>query len=59
MLFIASKMVEKGYSFEDMRYGDDLNGREQYADEVGEFMSEMKEIGRAAFYEKYKEFKLY
>lgn len=59
MLYIASKHVGKGYGYEDMKYGDDMNGREQFAEEVGEYMTEMQDIGRIAFYEKYKEFKLY
>jgi len=63
-LFIASKYVSKGYSQDDMRYGDDcyeLTGAEGRAikDEIAEYMSEMQEIGRTAFYEKYKAFKLY
>jgi hypothetical protein len=63
-LFIASKYVSKGYSQEDMRYGDDcyeLTGKEGNAikDEIAEYMVEMQEIGSIAFYEKYKAFKLY
>ena len=63
-LFIASKYVSKGYSQEDMRHGDDcykLTGDEGRAikDEISEYMVEMEEIGSIAFYEKYKEFKLY
>ena len=59
MLWAATRAVGKGYSFEEMSYGDDLYGKEEFADEVGEYMTELQEIGRAAFYEKYKEFKLF
>ena len=59
MLWIASKYADKGYDFEQMKYGDDLYGKEQFADEVWEYVTECKQIGTDAFYEKYKEFKLY
>lgn len=59
MLFIASKYSEKGYGYEELRYGDDLNGREEFADEVHEYMVEYNKIGSIAFYDKYKEYKLY
>lgn len=59
MLWIASKYADKGYDFEQMKYGDDLYGKEQFADEVWEYVVECNEIGTTAFYEKYKEFKLY
>lgn len=64
MLYIVSKYNSKGYSKEQMRYGDDcyeLTGDEGRAikDEIAEYMDEIKDIGRIAFYEKYKEFKLY
>lgn len=59
MLWIASKYANKGYDFEQMKYGDDLYGKEELADEVWEYVVECKEIGTTEFYEKYKEFKLY
>jgi hypothetical protein len=64
MLWIASKYHGKGYSIEDMRYGDDcyhLKGEEGDAvkDQIAEYMVEIDDIGRTAFYEKYKEYKLY
>jgi hypothetical protein len=64
MLYIASKYVMKGYSIEQMRDGDDcyhLSGDEgrKVKDEIADYMDEFMEIGRIAFYEKYKEFKLY
>ena len=64
MLYIASKYVSKGYSIEQMRYGDDcyhLSGDEgrKIKDEIADYMDEILEIGSIAFYEKYKDYKLY
>lgn len=59
MLWIASKYADKGYDFEQLKYGDDLYGKENLSDEVWEFVTEYKEIGSVAFREKYKEYKLY
>lgn len=60
MLWIASRYKMKGYSHEDMRYGDDTyDATSEEKEEIGDYMSEYEEIGRAAFYEKYKDFKLY
>lgn len=64
MIWIASKYTAKGYSQEQMRDGDDcyeLNGEEGRAikDTIAEYMEEIVDVGRIAFYEKYKEFKLY
>ena len=59
MIWIASKYADKGYNYEQLKYGDDLNGRESFADEVWEYVNEYKEIGSIAFREKYKEFKLF
>jgi len=60
MLWIASLYIGKGYCYEDMLYGDDTyNATESEKDEIGEYMSEYINIGRSAFYEKYKEYKLY
>ena len=64
MLYIATKYMSKGYSQEQMRYGDDcyhLKGDEgkRIKDEIADYMSEISEIGTIEFYEKYKEFKLF
>lgn len=59
MIWIASKYAEKGYNFEQLKYGDDLYGNESFAYEVWEYVVEYKEIGSIAFKEKYKEYKLY
>lgn len=59
MIWIASKYADKDYDFDQLKYGDDLYGREKFADEVWKYVQEFKDIGRWAFYEKYKDFKLY
>jgi hypothetical protein len=64
MLWIASKYNGKWCSIEQMYYGDDCNHLEgeegdRIKDEIANYMIEMNEIGTTAFYEKYKEFKLY
>lgn len=59
MLWIASKYADKGYDFEQLKYGDDMYGKESLADEVWEYVNEYKQIGSIAFRKKYKEFKLY
>ncbi len=61
-IWIASKYAEKGYDYETLRYGDDLYGQEnisELTDEIWEYIDEYREFGRRAFYEKYKEYKLY
>ena len=64
MLFIATKYAMKGYSQSQMRDGDDcyhLKGDEgeEIKNQISDYMYELQEIGRLAFYEKYKEYKLY
>lgn len=64
-IWIASKYAEKGYDYEDLKYGDDLyhlDGnpeKETILDEIWDYVNEYKETGSTAFREKYKEFKLY
>jgi len=59
MIWLASKAFDKGWDFETLKYGDDLYGKGQFADEVWDYVTEMKDIGRTAFYEKYSEFGMY
>ena len=59
MIWIASVAFEKGLSYEDLKYSDYMNGKEQFTDEVYEFVSECKKIGRKAWREKYNGYKLY
>jgi hypothetical protein len=62
IIWIASKYATKGYDYEQLCYGDELFGKpeaETLADDIWEYVEEYKEHGRVAFYEKYKEYKLY
>ena len=64
MLYIATKYNYKGYSQEQMKDGDDcykLKGKEgrKIKDQIAEYMDEIDDFGRVAFYEKYKDFKLF
>lgn len=58
-LYIASKYFEKQYSFDQLYYGDDLYGKEQFADEIWDIIVEIQDIGRTAFKERYEGYKLY
>jgi len=55
MVRLASKAFDKGWDYETLYYGDDLYGHESDADDVWEYIVELKAIGSIAFYEKYKE----
>ncbi len=59
MIYIASKYAEKGYNFEQLKYGDDMYGKESLAEDVWEYVEEYMDLGRVAFREKYIRFKLY
>ena len=59
IIYLASKAFDKRWDFETLKYGDDLYGKETSAEEVWEYVEELQEEGRKAFYEKYKEFRLY
>lgn len=64
-VFIASKYAEKGYSYEDLSYGDDLyhldgdDSKEEVLDDIWDLVTEYKEEGSKAFREKYRDYKLY
>lgn len=63
-IWIASKCAEKGYSQEDLKYGDDLynfsgDERDILLDEIWSYVTEYKTYGSHAFREKYKEHQLY
>lgn len=59
IIYLATKAFDKRWDFETLKYGDDLYGREQYADDVWEYVEELQQGGRAVFYEKHKQIKLY
>lgn len=55
MIKLAIRASDKGWDFEQLKYGDDLYGKEEFADDVWEFVEERKLIGSAAFDQKYPE----
>jgi len=59
LICLASKAFAKKWDYETLKYGDDLYGKESLVDDVWEYVEELESIGTIAFYEKYKEFKLY
>lgn len=63
-IYIATKYVEKGYGFDDLRYGDDLyhlsgEEKEQTLEDIFDYMDEYRELGRKQFSEKYPSAKTY
>ena len=59
MIYLATKCQSKGWTYEQLYYGDDLYDKEEFADNIWEYVIELEEIGYIAFKEKYKEFKMY
>ena len=53
ILRLAKKAIEKRWDFEQLKYGDDLYGKECFADDVWEFVEECGRIGTVAFNVKY------
>lgn len=53
LIYLASKAFYKDWNYED------LCNVTEYPDEVWEYVDELTEYGRASFYEKYKDFKLF
>ena len=61
-IYLASKYFNKGYSRDDLRFGDDLYNEEnasKLTDEIWEYVEECEDYGRIEFYKKYKDYKLY
>jgi hypothetical protein len=54
ILRIAVRAIEKGWGYETLYYGDDLYGKEEYADDIWELVVECQNIGTIAFNKKYK-----
>ena len=55
MVRLAKRAIEKRWSFEQLKYGDDLYGKEHLADEVWDFVEECQAIGMTAFDAMYPE----
>lgn len=58
-IYLASKFADKGWDYETCKYGDDIYGNEELIDDVWNYVTECKEIGRTAFYIKYCKYNLY
>jgi len=54
LIWLASKAAEKGWSYETLKYSDDLYDHEDDIELVWPYVEEYKENGRAAYREKYK-----
>ncbi len=59
LIWLASKAAEKRWSYEELKYGDDLYGHESDVDAVWEYVDEYDQLGSIAFRNKYSDFKLY
>ena len=59
MVWLATLVDGKELSSEDLAYSDYLYGKEELFDDVWGYVTELRDIGRTAFREKYKEYKLY
>jgi hypothetical protein len=59
LIWIASVAIGKRMDYETLKWSDYLYNCEDQADEVWEFVEECEEIGKIAWKEKYKKFRLY
>lgn len=59
LIYLATIVDAKDYDYEKMMYSDYMYGKTDHMDELWEYVEELQDYGRIAFYEKYKDFKLY
>jgi hypothetical protein len=59
MLWIASVAWAKDMDYETLKYSDYMYGKQEFLDEVWEYVEELNDFGSIKFYEKYKDYKLY
>lgn len=59
MLWIATWAWSKNLDYEELGWSDYMNGKKEFLDQVWEYVEELNDNGRIAFYEKYKDYKLY
>lgn len=60
LVYLASKVFDKGWDFETFMYGDDAyNLSEEEIEDVWNMVDDIKENGFRAFREEYKDYKLY
>lgn len=53
LIKLAKRAISKRWDFETLKYGDDLYGKESFADDVWDYVIECEKIGSVAFDEKY------
>jgi hypothetical protein len=53
MIKIAKKAIDKKWDYEQLKYSDDLYGREYLADDVWAFVEECGQMGMVAFLKQY------
>lgn len=58
-LWIASIALERGYDYEELKWSDYLYGREHLVDGIWEYVEECLQIGKAAWKERYKDYRLH
>ena len=58
-IYLATKAFSKNWNFEKLKYSDDLYNKEEYAEDVWEYVEEIYSIGTINFKEKYKDFKMF
>lgn len=54
-IVIALMAIDKKMDCDTLRYCDDLYGREEFTDDVWEYVEECEQIGTTAFREKYND----
>ena len=59
MVWVASVAIRKRYNYETLKYSDYMYGHEDLTGQVWEYVEECDSIGQSAWWEKYKEYKLY
>lgn len=59
LIYLATIVDAKDYDYEKMMYSDYMYGKTDHMDELWEYVEELNDYGRIAFYEKYKDYKLY
>ena len=59
LIWIATVAFAKNMDYEGLYYSDYMYGKEDETDKVWDYVNELRENGRATFYEKYKDYELY
>ncbi len=58
-IWAASVAIGKRMDYEQLKYSDYMYGNEDKTEDVWEYIEECEKIGREAFKEKYKTYKIY